>query len=92
MRVWDEKSRSTPKLIDPAPGRMGTIDNTPVCCNLAEAEATAIRNALEQTAQNRTAAAKLLGIHRTTLQRKMRSLGISSGRGRGIRRIHPDEL
>ena len=92
MRVWDDQSRSTPKLIDPAPGRMGAVDNTPVCCNLAEAEATAIRNALEQTAQNRTAAAKLLGIHRTTLQRKMRSLGISSGRGRGIKRTRPDEL
>ena len=92
MRIWDHESRSTPKLIDPAPGRMGEIDNTPVCCNLAQAEATAIRNALEQTAQNRTAAAKILGIHRTTLQRKMKALGITSPRGRGIKCIRTDEL
>ncbi len=43
--------------------------------NLIEAET--IRKALEQTGGNRLAAARELGIHKTTLFRKMKQLGIS---------------
>ncbi len=43
-----------------------------------EAEAQVIRNALARTQGNRAAAARLLGIHKTTLYRKMRRLGIAA--------------
>jgi transcriptional regulator with PAS, ATPase and Fis domain len=39
-------------------------------------DAQAIRAALERTGGNRLAAAKALGIHKTTLFRKLRTLGI----------------
>jgi transcriptional regulator of acetoin/glycerol metabolism len=42
--------------------------------NLSEADK--IRNALGETAGNITRAASLLGVHRTTLWRKMREFGI----------------
>jgi transcriptional regulator with PAS, ATPase and Fis domain len=48
----------------------------PGSLNLAQAEADMIRRALELTKYNRSAAAKLLQIHRTTLQRKIRLLGL----------------
>jgi transcriptional regulator with PAS, ATPase and Fis domain len=48
----------------------------PESLNLAQAEADMIRRALELTKYNRSAAAKLLQIHRTTLQRKIRLLGL----------------
>ncbi|MCJ7544938.1 MAG: sigma 54-interacting transcriptional regulator [Phycisphaerae bacterium] len=44
--------------------------------NLAQAEADMIRRALELTRYNCSAAAKLLQIHRTTLHRKIRALGL----------------
>jgi transcriptional regulator with PAS, ATPase and Fis domain len=69
--VWDDGYRY-PKPIEPAPGRMPPIDHTPVCCSLAETEARAIHQALELTGHNRSAAARLLHIHRTTLLRKIR--------------------
>ena len=59
---------------EPAPGRMPPADHTPVCCTLAEAEARAIRHALAATGHNRSAAARILEIHRSTLIRKIRSL------------------
>ncbi len=40
--------------------------------SLAQTQATAIRNALSMSRNNRSAAAKLLNIHRTTLLRKMK--------------------
>lgn len=43
-------------------------------CTLADAEATAIQRALEATDHNRTAAAKILDIHRSTLIRKISTL------------------
>lgn len=50
-------------------------------------ETQAIQHALEQTDYNRLAAARLLGIHKSTLFRKMRRLGLSlpskDGRSRG---------
>ena len=53
-----------------------TLDDSPLCLTLAQAEAQAIRSALGLAGQNRTATARLLGIHRSTLLRKLRALGI----------------
>ncbi len=72
--IWDDAYRH-PKPIEPAPGRMSPIDHSPVYCSLAEIEAHAIRTALESTGYNRSAAARLLNIHRSTLLRKIRLLG-----------------
>ncbi len=44
---------------------------------LAEAEQAAIIRALNHTNWNRSAAAKLLAVHRSTLQRKMRFYGLN---------------
>jgi transcriptional regulator with PAS, ATPase and Fis domain len=41
-------------------------------------EAQAIRKALERNANNRLAAARELGVHKSTLFRKMKRLGITS--------------
>ncbi|MDP6633586.1 MAG: sigma-54 dependent transcriptional regulator [Phycisphaerae bacterium] len=43
---------------------------------LADAEAQAIEQALQAAGYNRTAAAKILNIHRSTLIRKLRTLGL----------------
>jgi transcriptional regulator with PAS, ATPase and Fis domain len=75
---WDDGYVSeTPEAgIPPAPGRMPEPDESPVCVTLAEAEAKAIRQALEHTGWNRSAAARLLSIHRSTLLRKIRLHGL----------------
>ncbi len=49
-------------------------DQASMCCTLADAEAVAIQRALEAVDHNRTAAAKILDIHRSTLIRKIRTL------------------
>ena len=64
------------KPIEPAPGRMPLVDESPVCLSLADAEAQAIHKALEVSNYNRSAAARLLDIHRSTLLRKMRNYGL----------------
>jgi Fis family transcriptional regulator, factor for inversion stimulation protein len=43
-------------------------------------ERSMIQRALEQTAGNRCAASKQLGIHRNTLQRKMQEFGLGNGK------------
>lgn len=48
--------------------------------NVAEAERRLILRALERTANNRTAAAALLGMHPRTLRRKMRAMQIAPRR------------
>jgi transcriptional regulator with PAS, ATPase and Fis domain len=48
----------------------------PADFNLHLLEANAIRSALAQTGDNRTHAAKLLGISRRTLQRKIKEVGL----------------
>jgi DNA-binding NtrC family response regulator len=58
--------------------RMPVVDNTPVCCSLAQAEAQAIRRAMESCGFNQSAASKMLAIHRSTLSRKLRDLGMDS--------------
>ena len=73
--AWDGH-RPYAKPIEPAPGRMAPVDRSPVGCTLAEAEAQAIRRALAVTGYNRSAAARLLNIHRSTLLRKIRLHGL----------------
>lgn len=79
MNLWDDGYMSVssgPRPLEPAPGRMPLADEKNVCCSLAEAEARAIRQALEMSGHNRSAAAKILAIHRSTLLRKLRLLGL----------------
>ncbi len=61
---------------DPAPGRITQIDDTPMTYSLVEVERRAIWRALEYAKWNRSAAARLLDIHRSTLGRKIRNYGI----------------
>jgi DNA-binding NtrC family response regulator len=46
-------------------------------------ERSMIRGALERCGGNQSAAAKQLGIHRNTLQRKAQEYGLTNGRPRG---------
>jgi len=64
------------KPVQPPTDRMAPVDMSPVCCTLAEAEAMAIRRALEATGYNHSAAARMLDIHRSTLLRKLRNYGL----------------
>ena len=73
---FDGGYRPSPRPIEPAPGRMPAEDHSPVGCTLAEAEQAAIRRALEAAGFNRSAAARILDIHRTTLLRKLRHYGL----------------
>jgi transcriptional regulator with PAS, ATPase and Fis domain len=57
---------------------MGLDEQTSQLCSLAEAEVLAINRALQATGHNRTAAARLLKIHRSTLLRKIRNYGLES--------------
>lgn len=50
---------------------------TPACCTLAEAEAQTIAQALKISGYNRSHAARILCIHRSTLLRKMRAHGLT---------------
>jgi len=72
---WSDGYQPTPRAIDPDPDRMPPVDRTPVCCSLADAEAHAILMALKATGYNRSAAARVLAIHRSTLLRKIRRYG-----------------
>lgn len=55
-------------------------------------EVQVIRSALERNSYSRTAAARELGIHKSTLFRKLRKLGISPPRSDGNLRPFPGEL
>jgi transcriptional regulator with PAS, ATPase and Fis domain len=65
-------SHSTPAA--PTAYKAPAAPSTPT--TLADAEAQAIEQALEAAGYNRTAAAKILNIHRSTLIRKLRTLGL----------------
>ena len=78
MYGCDDGYRPVRRAIEPAAGRMPAEDHTPVGCTLAEAELQAIRRALESAGFNRSAAARILDIHRTTLLRKLRQYGLDS--------------
>ena len=75
-QTWDDAYGPPAGWATPPADRMAPADHTPVCSTLAEAEASAIRHALGLTGYNRTAAAKILHIHRSTLLRKIRLLGL----------------
>ena len=61
---------------EPSPGRLTEIADQPVTFTLAEAEQAAILRALRHAGWNRSAAARLLSVHRSTLLRKMRRYGL----------------
>jgi PAS domain S-box-containing protein len=64
-------------LPDPLrPGVAARRKSSPL--SLSELEAELIREALAKNSHNRTATARQLGIHKTTLWRKMKKLGIDS--------------
>jgi transcriptional regulator with PAS, ATPase and Fis domain len=74
--MWDDGYAVSPQAAAPPADRMAPVDHTPVCLTLAQAEATAIRQAMDLAGHNRTAAARLLDIHRSTLLRKIRALDL----------------
>jgi len=63
-----------PKPASPGDERIAASPSGAKGCSLAEVEAAAIRQALELTGFNRSAAARILDIHRSTLLRKIRML------------------
>jgi transcriptional regulator with PAS, ATPase and Fis domain len=75
---WEDGYVSESHGVDPAPSRMPLRMGAHDVCSLSEAEADAIRRALHATNFNRTAAARLLEIHRSTLIRKIRTYGLDS--------------
>jgi len=74
--AWDDGYAGRRQPVEPHPDRMGITDQTHVCSSLAEAEVSAIKNALQHASYNRSAAARILRIHRSTLLRKMRLYGL----------------
>jgi two-component system nitrogen regulation response regulator NtrX len=68
----DWLGEQTEPPLEAAPGRITQIDATPVIQSLAQMEREAIRRALAYSRWNRTEAARLLAIHRSTLIRKIR--------------------
>jgi transcriptional regulator with PAS, ATPase and Fis domain len=75
-QIADLLYQPTRHVIEPPADRMPIEDLTPVCLSLAQSEAKAIRSALEMASFNRTEAARILRIHRSTLLRKMRLYGL----------------
>jgi len=75
--AWEDGYERVPRAVQPGIDRIRIEDELPVCCSLAEAEAKLIRQALYMTGYNRSAAARTLGIHRSTLLRKMRFHGLA---------------
>ncbi len=71
--------RSTPSRSLPASAALppGTEVLVLASLDVGEAEHQLILRALERTANNRTAAAALLGMHPRTLRRKMRAMQIA---------------
>jgi len=62
--------------VEPAPGRITELVDESLTYTLAGAEQAAIVRALNRTGWNRSAAARLLAVHRSTLLRKMRHYGL----------------
>ncbi len=74
---WEEDGlRHEEPPLGPAPGRLTEIEDTPLTHTLAEAEQAAIIRALTYTGWNRSAASRILAVHRSTLLRKMRHYGL----------------
>lgn len=76
LSVWDDTffADELPNPASPADERIASSPIGAKGYSLAEAEAAAIRQALELTGFNRSAAARILDIHRSTLLRKIRML------------------
>ena len=78
---WDRSHLGEPyvpvrKDPSPYPGRITHFGDSPWVYTLAFVEHQAIRRALDYAEWNRSAAARLLDIHRSTLIRKIRDYGI----------------
>ncbi len=79
LGTWDDGYASANQPVRTASSRMPFDQTTtPVGCSLAQAERRAIQLALELTGYNRTEAAKMLDIHRSTLIRKIRLMGLDA--------------
>ena len=79
LGAWDDGYVPAGQPVRTAPSRMPFDQTTmPVACSLAQAERRAIQFALELTGYNRTEAAKMLDIHRSTLIRKIRLMGLDA--------------
>ncbi len=74
--TWDDQAAHRPPPLEPAPGRIPEIADTSPTSTLAEIEQNAIMRALRHTSWNRSAAARLLDVHRSTLLRKIRRYGL----------------
>ncbi len=77
MSSWEGPGPAPEAPREPQPGRLTEIGHPPLTFTLAEAEQAAIVRALTHTGWNRSAAARLLAVHRSTLLRKMRRYGLS---------------
>jgi two-component system response regulator HydG len=81
---WDDQYATSPADLtegratrEPTgPARLSGAEVISQLCSLRDAEAYAIQRALEATEYNRSAAARVLRIHRSTLLRKMRTYGL----------------
>jgi two-component system response regulator HydG len=79
LGAWNDGYVPAGQPVRTAPSRMPFDQTTmPVACSLAQAERRAIQFALELTGYNRTEAAKMLDIHRSTLIRKIRLMGLDA--------------
>jgi transcriptional regulator with PAS, ATPase and Fis domain len=77
--MWDDHyaaGESTDSHYSEAPRNIFAVG--PDARSLADAEAAAIHHALSETDGNRTKAAEMLNIHRTTLLRKMKQYGLKT--------------
>lgn len=79
MMNWDGNLPPLASPLEPAPGRITEIESRPLTYTLAETEQSAIVRALHHVGWNRSAAARLLAVHRSTLLRKMRQYGLGEG-------------
>lgn len=75
MSMWDDGYPPIDAQ-EPAPGRMPLCESFEQCPTLAQMEREAILKALKLTNHNRSAAARILDVHRSTLLRKLRSFGL----------------
>ncbi len=81
VTTWLEDARHVQDQppLEPKTGRITEIRDAPLTYTLAGAERSAILTALKRTGWNRSAAARMLEVHRSTLLRKMRNHRLSEG-------------
>lgn len=86
LRPWLEaleQARGRPQFIALVRQGSGAPGSYEGACTLAELEARHIRQVLKDTGGRIEAAARILGIHRNTLTRKLRGLGLQKVRSNG---------